>query len=225
MLNIADLNELMLNMVMSGGGSDPAVFARPLPPVGEQQPQAFESHFKTFVGVMALVVECDTQQSCEVLTARQAWLVAELQNVLNAATDHMTLHGAELKDVRGTAWYRVMDDSNIDIGNCFGDIGIIAMQRQQQYPLSVPANGSGPAMRQPIFTRLKGLISEASPCSLVGRPELIGSDWMATGKGKAGMAAVKQYVEGGAGAQQQATCYRAPPQKQRQLPFVQALRQ
>lgn len=48
---------------MSGSGFDLAALVPPLPPGVERQPRAFESHLKTFVDVMALVVEFGTQQA------------------------------------------------------------------------------------------------------------------------------------------------------------------
>lgn len=97
------------------------------------------------------------------------------------------------------------------------------MQLQQEHPLSALANDSGPAVRQPKYTPLKGHISDASPFNLMSRTEFTRKDGTATANSKAGAAAAKPKLDGGTGNKLEATRCRVPPKKQWSSPFVQTM--
>lgn len=89
-------------------------------------------------------------------------MVEEVQNYFHQ-------HEAVFESGKEVVRQRAMDDAESDINDFLRDLFDDSMSLRQQYPFYPPENGQGPDLRRPKFTRLKALVTDGNPFTLVGR--------------------------------------------------------
>ena len=72
----------------------------------------------------------------------------------------MNYHDTEFSQDRDNVRARTIADANKDLLTFSGELHDAAMTLKLRHPFAPPANGTGPAIRPPLFTRLTSLVIE-----------------------------------------------------------------
>ena len=191
---IAEPDARMLEMVLSLSGFDIAAFGPPVPPQlkGNTHQRTFDIHFGVFVNVMKVMIDFGSQQASAVSKSRTQALLVELHEKQTMVSTYMNYHDTELSQDRDNVRARTIADANKDLLTFSGELHDAAMTLKLRHPFSPPANGTGPAIRPPLFTRLTSLVIEDSAQSLVGRMDIGLKMSTASARGNTGTAGKKR---------------------------------
>ena len=157
---IAEPDARMLEMVLLLGDFDIAAFGPPVTPQlkGSTHQRTFDIHFRVFVKVIGGMVGFGSQQASAVSKSRTQALLIELQETQALVSTYMNHHDIELSWDRDNVRARTMANANEDLLTFSGELHDAAMTLKLRHPFAPPANGTGPAIRPPLFTRLTSLV-------------------------------------------------------------------
>ena len=171
---IAEPDARMLGMVLSRSGFDIAAFGPLVPPQlkGSTHQRTFDIHFGVFVKVMEVMIGFGSQQASTVSKSRTQVLLVELDEKQALVSTSLNCHDTELSQDRDSVRVHTIADASKYVLIFSRELHDTAAALKLMLPFPPPANGTGPAIRPPLFTCLTSLVVEDSAQNLVGRVDI-----------------------------------------------------
>ena len=162
----------MREMVLSLSGFDIAAFCPPVPLQlkGSTHQRTFDIHFGVFVKVMEVMIGFGSQQASAVSKSRTQALLVDLHKKQALVSTYMNYHDIELSEDRVIVRARTIADANKYLLTFRRELHDTAMTLKLMHPFAPPANGTGSAIRPPLFTprEPRGRRQHAKPRSTDG---------------------------------------------------------
>lgn len=137
----------------------------PTLPHSNPAPCPSQIHFKTFVLAFKAIVTFDTDLSADF----RATVTRSLETAENVRSEYMVRNHDTLQTHETQVRSRRFHDKNADLENFTKHLGDEVLQLRLQHSSMPPPDNLAIPIRPPTFARLRQLVTEGSPASLVGR--------------------------------------------------------